>query len=191
MTSGLIERISRHSRAMIESDYLLDQDREFPLLVASYDLLSRICTHLNQRNNNFSSPNNNQSLDGSSVASGETTESNNPVVSSEPSSAQAHLLSLLSSTEAAGVVGALYVVIAVANQKNPGGASSPTPSGPSNAAKNLICKGLRLLRNLAELDLPKLQVRKFLTFSMFIQKMYITNDNAHFQVIKLFSSCYN
>lgn len=151
MTSGLIERVGRHSRAMIESDYLLDQEREFPLLVASYDLLSRICTHLKLR---ASSPsNNNQSLDGSSVASGETSESNNPV---EPSSAQAHLLSLLSTTEAAGVVGALYVVTALANQKN--GSSSPTPSGPSIAAKNLVCRGLKLLRNLAELDLPKLQV---------------------------------
>lgn len=176
MTSGLIDRVSRHSRAMIESDYLLDQERDCPLLVGCYDLLSRICVHLKRSssNDNCSSCPSSSSVDTSETSSGAT-------CNSEPSTAQAHMLSLLSSSEAAGVVGALYAAIALTSASssmsfssssgNTGGATgqrggssaSPTPShqqaGPSAPAKSLAWKGLKLLRSIAELDLQKLQVR--------------------------------
>ncbi|KAJ8667445.1 hypothetical protein QAD02_009108, partial [Eretmocerus hayati] len=168
MTSGLIDRICRHSRAMIETDYLVEQERDCPLLVASYDLLYRICINLKRTNTHHHSS---QSVhDVSSIASGETCESNNSssvtIVTtngnngnSEPSSAQAHLLTLLSATEGAGVVGALYAAVALTSATNQKGGSSPTPSqsGLSNAAKSLTWRGLRLLRSIAELDLNKLQ----------------------------------
>ena len=160
MTSGLIERVSRHSRASIESDFWLEQDRESPLLVSSYDLLSRICVHLRRQLVDVPSP---DSPD-SSATTTTTTELS-------PPTARAHLLSLLGASEAAGVVGALYAAIAL-----PGGSSgsasgstgqqktaaSPTPSQPGLTApvKSLAVKGLALLRNLAELDLPTLQVRR-------------------------------
>lgn len=161
MTSGLIERVSRHSRAMIESDFLLEQDRDCPLLVASYDLLSRICTHLRR-----SASQSTIIHDGSSIASGETTSestnNNQTTMNIEPSSAQAHLLSLLSSTEAAGVIGALYSSIALSSPKN--NATSPTQC-QSGAVKNLAAKGLRLLRCVAELDLQKLQVSIYISIT--------------------------
>lgn len=169
MTSGLIDRVSRHSRAMIESDFLLDQERDCPLLVGCYDLLARICAHLKR------SP----SSGDSTASSADTSETNISCATSEPSTAQAHLLSLLSSSEAAGVVGALYAAIALtssvtvgssAGTTGPGGgaaaqrgasSASPTPSsqaGPSSAVKSLAWRGLKLLRNIAELDLQRVQV---------------------------------
>lgn len=158
MTNGLIDRISRHSQALIESDYLLDQDHDCPLLVASYDLLSRLCVQLKRVT--VVSP---SSHDNSSVASGEMSENSSATTVIEPSSAQAHLLSLLGSTEAAGVVGALYAAIALpssTSQRAGTSSTSPTPNqmAPSTASRNLAWRGLGLLRNVAELDLQKLQV---------------------------------
>ncbi|XP_003424996.1 S phase cyclin A-associated protein in the endoplasmic reticulum [Nasonia vitripennis] len=171
MTSGLIDRVSRHSRAMIESDYLLDQERDCLLLVGCYDLLFRICVHLKRSGND-----NNGSLPSSADTSETSTSA---TCNSEPSTAQAHLLNLLGSSEAAGVVGALYAAIALTSASSSmsfssssgntcsaagqrgGSSGSPTPShqqaGPSATAKSLAWKGLKLLRSIAELDLQKLQ----------------------------------
>ena len=150
MTSGLIERLSRHSRAMIESDYLVEQDRESPLLIAAYEFLAKLCLQIRHKCQSSGSFLVN---DGCSVASGETS-AESTTCNSEPSTTKAHLISLLSNSEAAGVVGAMYAAVALGGQKS---SSSPVP-GQMLAAKMLAWKGLKLLRNVAELDLQKLQV---------------------------------
>ncbi|XP_058809085.1 S phase cyclin A-associated protein in the endoplasmic reticulum isoform X1 [Phymastichus coffea] len=157
MTSGLVERVSRHSRAMIESDFLLEPERECPLLTASYDLLSRVCAHLRRAPGATAVP----THDGSSVASNEAASEGNGAAASqpcaEPSSAQAHLLGLLSSTEAAGVIGALYASVALAALAKPATSPSSPVQPQGGPAKSLASKGLKLLRCMAELDLQKLQ----------------------------------
>ncbi|XP_014222785.1 S phase cyclin A-associated protein in the endoplasmic reticulum isoform X1 [Trichogramma pretiosum] len=188
MTSGFIERVSRHSRAMIELDYLIEQDRDCPLICGAYDLLARICYQLRQGQLQNSSNNHQQhssssrssaggapSNDASSTASGETTSnmSNNDGSGNqqaESSTIRAHFLSLMSSSEAAGALGAMYAAVALSSACQPKGSasssgsvgvaatstsSSPVPT--ANSAKNLALKGLTLLRHLAELDLHKLQ----------------------------------
>lgn len=142
---GLVDRISRHSRALIETDFFLDQDRDSPLLLASYDLLSRICCHLKRVGNQEAV----------------THHGENGNNSSEQSAAEAHLLSSLSSTEAAGALGALYAAIALNSQNNKGSSPTPQQAGQSSSAKNLASRGLRLLRSIAELDQRKLQVIYF------------------------------
>ncbi|XP_033215642.1 S phase cyclin A-associated protein in the endoplasmic reticulum isoform X2 [Belonocnema kinseyi] len=138
---GLVDRISRHSRALIETDFFLDQDRDSPLLLASYDLLSRICCHLKRVGNQEAV----------------THHGENGNNSSEQSVAEAHLLSSLSLTEAAGALGALYAAIALASQNNKGSSPTPQQAGQTSSAKNLAIRGLRLLRSIAELDQRKLQ----------------------------------
>lgn len=139
---GLVDRVSRHSRALIETDFFLDQERDSPLLLASYDLMSRICCHLKRVGKqeeliHYSGENNGNS--------------------SEQSAAEAHLISSLVSTEAAGAVGSLYAAIALTSQNQKGSSPTPNQIGPSSSTKALATQGLKLLRSIAELDLAKLQ----------------------------------
>lgn len=138
---GLVDRVSRHSRALIETDFFLDQERDSTLLLASYDLMSRICCHLKRV-----------------FKQDEITHSgeNN---SSEQSAAENHLLSCLVSTEAAGVIGSLYAAIALTSQNQKGSSPTPNQIGPLPPTKALASQGLKLLRSIAELDLTKLQVK--------------------------------
>ncbi|XP_051173841.1 S phase cyclin A-associated protein in the endoplasmic reticulum [Leptopilina boulardi] len=136
---GLVDRVSRHSRALIETDFFLDQERDSTLLLASYDLMSRICCHLKRV-----------------FKQDEITHSgeNN---SSEQSAAENHLISCLVSTEAAGVIGSLYAAIALTSQNQKGSSPTPNQIGPLPPTKALASQGLKLLRSIAELDLTKLQ----------------------------------
>lgn len=166
MTSGLIERLSRHSRALIESDYLLqmDQDRDCSLLINSYDLLGRIGNQLKR-------PNVGQTIT--------TITPDTEGIEQSSSVARAHFLNQLETSEAAGSIGSLYATVALTNssttatgscsnnsQKLTGSSSnSPTPSqqfGLSINARALTYSGLKLLRSIAELDLNKFQVRNII-----------------------------
>lgn len=142
VAGGLVDRVSRHSRALIETDFFLDQEHESPLLVSSFDLLARICGHLKR------------SVDQDSVnVHGEGGSSN-----VEQTSNESHLLSTLSATEASGAIGALYAAVALTppNQKG----TSPTPNHTfATPVRTLANHGLRLLKSIAELDLRILQVR--------------------------------
>ncbi|XP_034948726.1 S phase cyclin A-associated protein in the endoplasmic reticulum [Chelonus insularis] len=137
VTGGLIDRITRHNRALIEADYLLDQDHESPLLLASYDLLHRLTYHQRRLNSH---------------------ENSNPIShsESEQTNAESHLLGCLESTEAAGAVGCLYATFALAHQK----CSSPTPgqnSCNSSSTKLVAIRALKLLKSIGEVDLATLQ----------------------------------
>ncbi|XP_012539353.1 S phase cyclin A-associated protein in the endoplasmic reticulum [Monomorium pharaonis] len=140
VAGGLVDRVSRHSRALIETDFFLDQEHESPLLVSSYDLLARICSHLRR------------SADQDAVnVHGESGTCN-----VEQTSNESHLLSTLSTTEASSAIGVLYAAVAYApqNQKS----VSPTPSQTfTTAVRTLASYGLKLLRSIAELDLRTLQ----------------------------------
>lgn len=162
---GLVDRVSRHSRALIETDFFLDQERDSPLLLASYDLMSRICCHLKRVGKqeeliHYSGENNGNS--------------------SEQSAAEAHLISSLVSTEAAGAVGSLYAAIALTSQNQKGSSPTPNQIGPSSSTKALATQGLKLLRSIAELDLAKLQV------ILFLKKEHNINKNINI-IIQLFS----
>lgn len=143
VAGGLVDRVSRHSRALIETDFFLDQEHESPLLVSSYDLVARICGHLRR------------SADQDSVnVHGESGGNNNV----EQTSNESHLLSTLSASEASGAIGALYAAVAFAPQNQKGGAS-PTPNHTfTTAVRTLAGRGLKFLRSIAELDLRTLQV---------------------------------
>ncbi|XP_044577015.1 S phase cyclin A-associated protein in the endoplasmic reticulum [Cotesia glomerata] len=137
VTGGLVDRVTRHNRALIETDYLLEQEHESPLLLASYDLLRRLTCHLKRVNNH---------------------DSNNFNVNheSEQTSAESHLLGCLESTEAAGAIGCLYATFALAHQK----CTSPTPGqtgSSSSSAKLMALRTLKLLKSIGQVDLLTLQ----------------------------------
>ncbi|XP_015603635.1 S phase cyclin A-associated protein in the endoplasmic reticulum [Cephus cinctus] len=133
VSGGMVERVHGHSRAAVETDYLLDQDHESSLLNSSYELLSRFCIQLKADN-----------LHAEAGAS-------------EQTSSRVHLLGSLSSTEAAGAVGALYAVLALTGQNQKGVSPIPSQTGPGSPARILASRGLTLLRTMAELDLDKVQ----------------------------------
>ncbi|XP_066584852.1 S phase cyclin A-associated protein in the endoplasmic reticulum [Prorops nasuta] len=139
VAGGLVDRVSRHARALIETEFFVDQERESPLIIACYDLLARICRHLKR-----------------SVVQ-ENSGSHGDAGTGEQTTVECHLLSSLTLNEAAGSIGTLYTAIALfpQNQK----AASPTPNQASvtSSVKNLASKGLALLRAIAELDLNRLQ----------------------------------
>lgn len=140
-----MERVSRHSRSLVETDVLHDQDFEAPLIVASFELLSRICYHLN-RNSVQDNHHHASSADNSSTVG-------------EQTSARNHFLASLAATEGAGTVGALYAALVLPGH-SPQKSSSPTPNQAalSNASRTLGLEALTLLRNFAEMDLQKFQV---------------------------------
>ncbi|XP_018304475.1 S phase cyclin A-associated protein in the endoplasmic reticulum [Mycetomoellerius zeteki] len=139
VAGSLVDRVSRHSRALIETDFFLDQEHESPLLVSSYDLLARICSHLRR------------SVDQDTVSV--HGESSSGV---EQTSNESHLLSTLSTTEASSAIGALYAAVAYTPQNQKG--ASPTPNQTFTAAvRTLASHGLKLLKSIAELDLRTLQ----------------------------------
>ncbi|KAK2582141.1 hypothetical protein KPH14_004504 [Odynerus spinipes] len=146
VAGGLIDRISLHSRALIESDFFLDQEHESPLLLASFDLLSRICYHLKRSS----------SQDNASVHNNNNNNNNNNE-SNEQTSTESHLLSSLVSTEAAGAIGALYAAVALNPQNQKGSSPTPNQTTPSVSTRTLIVRGLRLLKAFAELDLQRFQ----------------------------------
>ncbi|XP_017765346.1 PREDICTED: S phase cyclin A-associated protein in the endoplasmic reticulum [Eufriesea mexicana] len=138
VAGGLVDRVFRHSRALIETDIIVDLDYESPVLLSSYDLLYRVCCHLKKSSN--------QEIIGT------IHESNNNV---EQTSVESHLLSTLSSTEAAGAIGALYAAVALKPQNQKG--SSPTPVQTSTFTRILIVRSLRLFKSIAGLNIQKLQ----------------------------------
>ncbi|XP_024876365.1 S phase cyclin A-associated protein in the endoplasmic reticulum [Temnothorax curvispinosus] len=143
VAGGLVDRVSRHSRALIETDFFLDQEHESPLLVSSYDLLARICSHLRR------------SVDQDTVSvHGEGGGGGGGGV--EQTSNESHLLSTLSTTEASNAIGALYAAVAYTPQNQKG--ASPTPNQTfTPAIRTLASRGLKLLKSIAELDLRTLQ----------------------------------
>ncbi|KAG7198876.1 hypothetical protein KM043_015702 [Ampulex compressa] len=144
VAGGLIESVSRHKRALIETDFFLDQEHESLLLVSSFELLSRICKTLGK----------NGDQENSVQQRGIHTESNNI----DQTSSKSHLLSSFLSTEAAGTIGALYAAVALTPQNQK--ASSPTPNQTTLTAttRTLVVRGVTLLRSIAELDLDTLQL---------------------------------
>ncbi|CAL7938595.1 unnamed protein product [Xylocopa violacea] len=133
----LVDRVTHHSHALIETDFFMDQDHESPVLSSSYDLLYRICCHLKK------------SMD---QEAGIVHENNN----AEQANVESHLLSALCSTEAAGAIGALYAAVAMTPQNQKG--SSPTPNQTiSQPTRILLVRSLRLLKSIAGLNLQKLQ----------------------------------
>lgn len=163
VAGGLVDRVSRHSRALIETDFFLDQEHESPMLVSSYDLLARICSHLRR------------SVDQDTVSvHGEGGGSGGGV---EQTSNESHLLSTLSTTEASSAIGVLYAAVAYTpqNQKS----ASPTPNQTfTTAVRILASRGLKLLKSIAELDLRTLQVRNFLSRGFAISTKFIINSTA-------------
>ncbi|KAI4479463.1 hypothetical protein M0802_014367 [Mischocyttarus mexicanus] len=158
VAGGLIDKIALHARALIEADYFLDQEHESPLLLASYDLLTRICYHLkrstsldnlnvhsgtssNNSNNNNSNNNNNNS-----------NENNEQTTSTET-----HLISSLFTSEAAGAIGALYAAVALNTVNQKGSSPTPNQTMPSIPTRMLIVRGLGLLKAFAKLDLQRFQ----------------------------------
>ncbi|KAF7415012.1 hypothetical protein HZH68_003501 [Vespula germanica] len=133
IAGGLVEKVSLHSRALIEADFFLDQEHESPLLLASFDLLTRICYHL-KRSITPDNPNNEQTT-----------------------STETHLISSLFTTEAAGAIGALYAAVALNTFNQKGSSPTPNQTMPSVATRMLIIRGLRLLKAFAELDLQRFQ----------------------------------
>lgn len=145
VAGGLVDRVSRHSRALIETDFFLDQEHESPLLVSSYDLIARICGHL-RRSTDQDSVN----VHGEGGGGGSNVEQ---------TSNESHLLSTLSATEASGAIGALYAAVAFTQNQNQKGGTSPTPNHTfTTAVRMLASRGLKLLKSIAELDLRTLQV---------------------------------
>lgn len=146
VAGGLVERVSRHSRSLVENDVLQDQDNEVPLMVASFELLSKVCCHLNRISLVQ------DHVQG--VGASESVSTN----AGEQTSARNHLLGSLAATEGAGAVGVLYAALVLPGC-NPQKSSSPTPNQTvlSTASRNIAFQGLNLLKNFAEMDLPKLQ----------------------------------
>lgn len=142
VAGGLVDRVSRHSRALIETDFFVDQDHESPLLISSYDLLFRICSHLKKSTDQ---------------EAGNVYENNNNNNSIEQTSVESHLLSILSSTEAAGAIGALYAAVALTPQNQKGSSPTPNQTTMSQSTRFLIVRCLRLLKSIAGLNLQKLQ----------------------------------
>ncbi|XP_046428516.1 S phase cyclin A-associated protein in the endoplasmic reticulum-like [Neodiprion fabricii] len=141
VAGGLVERVSRQSRSLIETDAFQDQDYEAPLMVASFELLSRVCYHLSRCSGQ---EHNAQGAEGGGPG--------------EQTSARNHLLGSLAATEGAGAVGVLYAALVLPGhslQKS----SSPTPNQTtlSTPARNLALRALTLLRHFAEMDLAKMQ----------------------------------
>ncbi|KMQ87520.1 s phase cyclin a-associated protein in the endoplasmic reticulum [Lasius niger] len=154
VAGGLVDRVSRHSRALIETDFFLDQEHESPLLVSSYDLVARICGHL-RRSADQDNVNGEGGVGGVGGGGNNNNNNNNNV---EQTSNESHLLSTLSASEASGAIGALYAAVAFAPQNQKGGAS-PTPNHTfTTAVRTLADRGLKFLRSIAELDLRTLQV---------------------------------
>jgi len=144
VAGGLVDRVSRHSRALIETDFFLDQEHESPLLVSSYDLIARICGHLRR-----SADQDSVNGEGGGGGGGSNVEQ---------TSNESHLLSTLSATEASGAIGALYAAVAFTPQNQKGGAS-PTPNHTfTTSVRTLASRGLKLLKSIAKLDLRTLQV---------------------------------
>lgn len=141
VAGGLIDRVSCHSRALIESDFFVEQDHESPVLLSSYDLLFRICCHLKKSTDQ---------------ETGIINENNNNV---EQTNIESHLLSTLSSTEAAGAIGALYAAVALTPQNQKGSSPTPNQTMVSQSTRILIVRSLRLLKSIAGLNIQKLQVR--------------------------------
>ncbi|CAK9811176.1 S phase cyclin A-associated protein in the endoplasmic reticulum [Anthophora plagiata] len=139
IAGGLVDRVIRHSRALIETDFFVDQDHESPVLLSSYDLLYRICCHLKK------------SMD---QETGSVHENSNNV---EQTSFESHLLSTLCSTEAAGAIGALYTAIALTPQNQKGSSPTPNQTTLSQSTRILVVRSLRLLKSIAGLNLQKLQ----------------------------------
>ncbi|CAK9801301.1 S phase cyclin A-associated protein in the endoplasmic reticulum [Anthophora quadrimaculata] len=139
IAGGLVDRVIRHSRALIETDFFVDQDHESPVLLSSYDLLYRICCHLKK------------SMD---QETGSIHENSNNV---EQTSFESHLLSTLCSTEAAGAIGALYTAIALTPQNQKGSSPTPNQTTLSQSTRILVVRSLRLLKSIAGLNLQKLQ----------------------------------
>ncbi|KAK0168683.1 hypothetical protein PV327_002459 [Microctonus hyperodae] len=136
VTGGLIERVSRHCGALIETDFFLDHEHESSLLLASYDLLYRLGCHIKQI-----SIHNNSNL-----------TSRNEV---EQTNVESHFIGSLEMSEVAGAVGCLYATFALSHQKCP----SPI-SGQSNclsSVKLIAYRALQLLRIIGEIDLQTLQ----------------------------------
>lgn len=155
VAGGLVDRISRHSRALIETDFFLDQDHESPVLVSAYDLLFRICCHLKKSTD--------QEI-------GNVHENNNNV---EQTSVESHLLSTLSLTEAAGAIGALYAAVALTPQNQKGSSPTPNQTAVSQSTRILIVRSLRLLKSIAGLNLQKLQVSLWINFYFLINSSSI------------------
>ncbi|XP_076624289.1 short spindle 3 isoform X1 [Colletes latitarsis] len=143
MVAGrLVDRVFRHSRALIETDFFVDQDHESPLLISSYDLLFRICSHLKKSTDQ---------------ETGTVHENNNNNNSVEQTSVESHLLSNLSSTEAAGAIGALYAAVTLTPQNQKGSSPTPNQTTMSQSTRILIVRCLRLLKSIAGLNLQRLQ----------------------------------
>ncbi|XP_012341119.1 S phase cyclin A-associated protein in the endoplasmic reticulum isoform X3 [Apis florea] len=139
VAGGLIDRVSCHSRALIETDFFVEQDHESPVLLSSYDLLFRVCCHLKKSTDQ---------------EAGIINESNNNV---EQTNIESHLLSTLSSTEAAGAIGALYAAVALTPQNQKGSSPTPNQTTVSQSTRILIVRSLRLLKSIAGLNIQKLQ----------------------------------
>lgn len=151
VAGGLVDRVSRHSRALIETDFFPDhQEQESPVLVSSYDLLARICGHLRRVSG----------VDQDNVSVQHGCEGGNNNV--EQTSNESHLLSTLSATEASGAIGALYAAVAFTPQNQKGASPTPNQVAFTTAVRNLAGRGLELLKSIAELDLRTLQVRRTL-----------------------------
>ncbi|XP_076681810.1 short spindle 3 [Andrena cerasifolii] len=142
VAGGLVDRVARHSRALIETDFFIDQDHESPLLISSYNLIFRICWHLRK------------STDQEIGSIHENGTNNNNV---EQTSVESHLLSTLSSTEAAGAIGALYAAAALTAQNQKGSSPTPNQTTMSQSTRTLIVRSLRLLKSIAGLNLQRLQ----------------------------------
>lgn len=140
VAGGLVDRVFRHSRALIETDFFVDQDHESPVLSSSYDLLYRICCHLKKSTD--------QDV-------GNIHEGNNNV---EQTNVESHLLSTLASAEAAGAIGALYAAVALTPQNQKGSSPTPNQITVSQPMRILIVRSLRLLKSIAGLNIQKLQV---------------------------------
>lgn len=167
MMGGLIERVHRHSQALIETDYFLEQEKEAAILVSAYDLLCRICYFLKRANCSETTTN------------GEVTSNgNNNNANGEQSTTEAHLLGYLFSTEAAGAIGTLYAAIALTSQSQKGALPTPNQIGPSTPARLLAARALKLLRMIAELDLNKLQVKSILVINTEICQVQFPLGNS-------------
>lgn len=144
-----MDRVARHSRALIETDFFIDQDHESLLLISSYNLIFRICWHLRK------------STDQEIGSIHENGTNNNNV---EQTSVESHLLSTLSSTEAAGAIGALYAAAALTAQNQKGSSPTPNQTTMSQSTRTLIVRSLRLLKSIAGLNLQRLQVSSWIIF---------------------------
>ncbi|XP_031834015.1 short spindle 3 isoform X2 [Nomia melanderi] len=142
VAGGLVDRVSRHSRALVETDFFVDQDHDSPLLISAYDLLCRVCCHLKKTTD--------QEI--SSI-----TENNNNNNNVEQTSVESHLLSTLSSTGAAGAIGALYAAVALVPQNQKGSSPTPNQITMTQSTRVLVVRCLRLLKAIAELNLQRLQ----------------------------------